>query len=782
MKLIPQDFTIFRMNSIFIRIFFSIMSFVLLSVLLVAYISYWTSANMMINEVKSNNMLVLEQAKVSIDGEIKSIESNTMQVSLDKRMIEALYITSEDSYDQAALYRDLVTYLNSIKANDDNITDLWVYLNKSDSVVSSEGKYDSQLFFSTLCRYKSEIDWGKITSQYTGFHCAGRQEIEYDYNIPVIMFLKSLPVNDLTPKGTLVVNLSEQFLNETMGEYKNGKVVISYIVDSKNNIIYTDEASYPKNDEQKLARAALNSTLKKMKSDEGTLDVRMQGKLYTVQYVSSDANDWRYISVTPTGFIAQKANGIRNVTIWVVLLSIIMGIVLTHLLVKRLYRPVNDILNYISIMSGKTLDSQKAGSKDEFKYINRIISYVYRENENLRDSFKKSYPILKEKYLNDLANGRVSNENYKQLSSDIGIDMPFLLFQVVVFEVDEYESESTKRHKKFSFQIAPKMDEIADEALTGNARCYTLQKDDGTLVSIINANAAFYESSGINEYLNAVRRYYKKNHDLTFTIGVGRHYSGVEECSMSFVEALHALKYKIVKGQDTVIYIDEVKNIAGNSFEYRIENEKQLVTILKSGDIVAANQLLHQIFTDNLDKRSMTPEMINNLFNALVGTAIRSIYEMQTTIGRVFGEEIDIYTQMAAKSTVEEKMKYTYSICKSIALYAGERKNNQNSKVYQKIKSYVAEHYKKELSLVKVAEVVGLSPSYLSFIFKDASGMNFVDFVNEYRLEKAKELLTATSMTILQVAESVGYINANTFSKTFKRYIGISPGQFRKMK
>ncbi|HEX2935343.1 MAG TPA: AraC family transcriptional regulator, partial [Bacteroidales bacterium] len=251
--------------------------------------------------------------------------------------------------------------------------------------------------------------------------------------------------------------------------------------------------------------------------------------------------------------------------------------------------------------------------------------------------------------------------------------------------------------------------------------------------------------------------------------------------SMSFIEALHALKYKIVKGQNTVIYIDEVKDITGNTYEYSIEKEKQLVTILKSGDIAAANQILLQIFEDNLAKRPMAPEMINNLFNALVGTAIRSIYEMQTTILRVFGEELDIYAEMAAKSVVEEKKSYIYFIFKSIALYAGDRKNNQNTKVYEKIRTFVAENYDKELSLERVAEVVGLSPSYLSFIFKEISGKNFVDFINEYRLEKAKELLTSSSMTIAQVAESVGYMNANSFSKTFKKYVGVAPGQFREM-
>lgn len=781
MKLLPQSSTSFRMNSIYIRIFFSIMGLVLASVLIVACLSYLNSTNMMISEVKSNNMLVLEQAQESIDREVKSIESSAMQAALDRRLLKALYLSRQDSYYEAEIYRDIIAYLNSIKANNDYITDLWVYFNKADIVLGSEGKYDSKLFFSNVCKYYSNIDWANVFLKNTGFRSAGRQKVEHDLNqIPVVVFIKSLPINELTPKGTLVVNLNEQFFYNKMGGNKEGKVVINYIVDSQKNIVFTNEKSYQESQDQKLARSVLDNTLKSMDSEKGTFDTRLDGKPYTVQYIKSKANDWNYISITPTGYISEKANGIRNVTVWVVLISMIMSIILAYFLVKRLYRPINDILNYISIMNNKRIDKQTEGSKDELKFINRIISYVYNENESLRESFNKSQPILREKFLNDIANGGVTQERYREIGSDIGIDMPFPLFQLIVFEIDEYVSENLKKYRKPS-DFVPKMYEIAGEALNENARCYSIQKDENILVSIINSNESFYESEGINEYLNKVRDYFKFKHDLTFTIGVGRRYSRMEECPMSFIEALHALKYKIVKGQNTVIYIDEVTNISGNIFEYTIEKEKQLVTILKSGDIMATNQILIQIFSDNLDKRPMTPEMINNLFTALVGTAIRSICEMQTTIKKIFGEELDIYQEMNAKRVIEEKKSYIHYIFKSIVMYAGNRKLSQNTKVYEKISAFVSENYYKELSLEKVSEIVNLSPSYLSFIFKEISGKNFVDFINEFRVEKAKELLTSTSMTVAEVAEAVGYTNANSFSKTFKKYVGVSPGQFRGM-
>ncbi len=306
MKLLPQSFTSFKMNSIFIRIFFSAMCLVLASILIVAGISYWNSTNMMISEVKSNNMLVLKQAQESIDREIKSIESIAMQASLDRRITKALYISREASYYEAEVYRDIITYLNSIKANNDNITNIWVHFNKADIVLENQRKYDSKLFFNDVCKYYSNIVWKEIFQQNSGFHSAGRQEIERDLRrIPVVVFLKSLPVNEISPKGTLVVNLDGEFFYKEMGGNNEEKVVINYIADSHKNIIFTNEKSYQENEDQRLARPVLENTINRMDSDQGTIDIKFDGNPFTVQYIKSKANDWNYISVTPTGYISQ---------------------------------------------------------------------------------------------------------------------------------------------------------------------------------------------------------------------------------------------------------------------------------------------------------------------------------------------------------------------------------------------------------------------------------------------------------------------------------------------
>lgn len=80
----------------------------------------------------------------------------------------------------------------------------------------------------------------------------------------------------------------------------------------------------------------------------------------------------------------------------------------------------------------------------------------------------------------------------------------------------------------------------------------------------------------------------------------------------------------------------------------------------------------------------------------------------------------------------------------------------------------------KNLSLQMVADHAGLSRNYFSKVFKDAMGVNFIDYVTRLRVEKAKELYTTTSMKIYEIAETVGYSDWHYLYSVYKKHVGHS--------
>ncbi|HZG71990.1 MAG TPA: helix-turn-helix domain-containing protein [Chondromyces sp.] len=103
-------------------------------------------------------------------------------------------------------------------------------------------------------------------------------------------------------------------------------------------------------------------------------------------------------------------------------------------------------------------------------------------------------------------------------------------------------------------------------------------------------------------------------------------------------------------------------------------------------------------------------------------------------------------------------------------------------KEIQSALNYIEQNFHKGVTLEEVADYVHLSPYYLSKLFKKELNVNFVSYVIERKIEKAKELLHSTDMPVLNIALELNYQEPNYFSKVFKKVTGMTPSEFRKIK
>jgi two-component system response regulator YesN len=97
----------------------------------------------------------------------------------------------------------------------------------------------------------------------------------------------------------------------------------------------------------------------------------------------------------------------------------------------------------------------------------------------------------------------------------------------------------------------------------------------------------------------------------------------------------------------------------------------------------------------------------------------------------------------------------------------------------QLIDRYIMEHLSETISLVSIASYLYLNPSYFSRYFKKMSGVNFTDYVNQYKMNLALQMLKNKEMSVEMIAAKLGYSDRTYFSKVFKKYNGISPVDFK---
>lgn len=104
----------------------------------------------------------------------------------------------------------------------------------------------------------------------------------------------------------------------------------------------------------------------------------------------------------------------------------------------------------------------------------------------------------------------------------------------------------------------------------------------------------------------------------------------------------------------------------------------------------------------------------------------------------------------------------------------------QEERAINGITRYLQENLGEEVSLSVLAEEFHLSAQYISQLFKSEIGVNFLVYLTNIQMEKAKKLLLSTALSIAEVSELTGYGDYRVFTKAFKKTEGITPSQFRR--
>lgn len=110
-----------------------------------------------------------------------------------------------------------------------------------------------------------------------------------------------------------------------------------------------------------------------------------------------------------------------------------------------------------------------------------------------------------------------------------------------------------------------------------------------------------------------------------------------------------------------------------------------------------------------------------------------------------------------------------------------EKGTSSNSELYQRVISYLAENYNKDISLKQIAKTFGYNQKYLSYTMHSLTGIHFSDFIALYRVECARKLLANSEYSVAEISMRCGFSAINTFNRQFKKLTSKTPTQYRKL-
>lgn len=263
---------------------------------------------------------------------------------------------------------------------------------------------------------------------------------------------------------------------------------------------------------------------------------------------------------------------------------------------------------------------------------------------------------------------------------------------------------------------------------------------------------------------------------LTVSIGVGDLYE-IENLHLSYEEAIRSLRYKR-EDEESLVHTEDVEENLVSVHKSYVEMERLLLESIRMGQNDSMDYFLRM-----LEKlKTLESNTRKNRIIELLVLTCHATRQEGAVEGANEGTFLDYISYVEEMEDLEEEELDIWAI-KKFQYSMRAVFNKKASRVPYVINSaiaYIEKHYMGNISLDELANHVGLTPQYFSAYFKEETKVNFVDYVTKLRIDKAKELIRNSQMSVQETCFIVGYHDPNYFSRIFKKMEGITPTTYKK--
>lgn len=208
------------------------------------------------------------------------------------------------------------------------------------------------------------------------------------------------------------------------------------------------------------------------------------------------------------------------------------------------------------------------------------------------------------------------------------------------------------------------------------------------------------------------------------------------------------------------------------------EKEKELLSVVKSGDVQSAKRVLNELIGDALFNGGGVIETVRPRSVELTTLLSRVAMDGGASPERIYALSGRFIARLSQENDLEALCMTLQEVVESFMNAAFYEKDKGNPHI-RKALQYIAANYSRNMTLQMVADHVGLSPSYFSALFSGTLGVSFKDYLNAVRVEGSKPLLLSTEYSLADIAVAMGFPDQSYFCKVFKKSTGISPGKYR---
>lgn len=705
-------------NGTFIKIFWSYAIVIIIPIVTLGILTASVLFKNLASETENLHQNIVQQSASMVDAEMDEVLGLFFRVEKNEKIQQAISAQIYDNSQESYSLYELLNELKTLKTGSALFKQVGFYVENKDCIVTDS-------FVATLKEFY-DIEYAS-------------EQFSFDEMKEFMQRVK------MTSRFLSRKNKDDEDVvlccKKINAESKSGNVYAFVILDREYLLSKMNLENMDNNFEFAIADSESNVIVQ---SDDFSIDLKNPDVFDgddTIA-VKSQSINCRYIYEVPEGGFAGNVHYVSLIFLLLVFVTIIVSVLLSVWHNRKIKKIILGIFNERKIAE-ENLNEQLEGAKE--RILSDLLHNVHTDMTENTKVFTKFGISLSRKYLVAMTVSNAQQDDTQVYSS-----------------VEEVAWSELNRMIKNEIS---EMGMSCEVVRTGsNAYSYILGFDDG----------------GSSEKLKTLPEKLSKNHNIVICFGIGDEVEGLEKIYVSYEGSVSALRFSLNEKPGEAVYYSQMHQLENTKMYYTGEKENQLIRNIKMGSKDSVEEIFNEIYRINFRERHVS----NGSLKRLIYNISLTVYKILDDAYEYDAEKHEKYARVCQNlfrnDDVEESFIALREICVSLCF---DKSNQINSAgIKNRIVDYIAEHYSDaSLSLEALADYMGISYHYLSRLFKDYFGTNFVSYITIVRLEKVKELLKTTNETIEQISKKTGFIGSNSLIRAFKKYYDVTPAKYRKM-
>ncbi|TDG00129.1 helix-turn-helix domain-containing protein [Paenibacillus piri] len=775
LNVIPRFLGSNRRSVRFYKLFLPYLFLVVFFLLVIGSVVYVNIISALQKEVEQAQLSAVAQIRDTMDTRLRELQRIALQISTNPLLTP--YSLSQIGYDSY----QAVSELNKYRTSNSFVHNIVLNYAAGDNnrIFSATGVYEETEFFKNIYRFDN---WGHAPLSDTirslngpvirpaekVFISNGTQESRF------ATYMYPLPAYSGKPYGVVMFMLDAGML-QSMSEHLVSRPGSSlYLVDEQGHVIFQTEQA-----------PELNGQIASAMPDKDKADSisakSIDGVTYSVIRQGLTYNGWSFITTVPTSLFLEKVEQNRRLFGIILLVLLALGAAASFILADSNYRKLRQL---VQLFSDKKNNGTKApAAMDELVYLSNAIREVSGE-DSMMAKLKSKRGLIRENVLLSLLKNKFQQQDELKHTLELAdIRFDYSSYVSVLLVIDDYAGFQSlypgSMQELFKFSILNAAEELAMEIGRGYGVSIL---DDRGIALIINIRDAEGYKSRLQVFSTNIQTFFNTHYKFTLSIGIGQIYNELRSAAVSFEEARRALLYRFVRGNNQVLFYDNLQPLfEEHKHAYPHELEDHLLKSIRQGNTDEAERSIRGII-GSIRSLSVTPEAAQLACNGLLHLLMKVSDEVFPG-GQLELQQKSDSLKLHNAETIDELEKQMSGICRTLCEHVSGRKESRNFKLRDDILQYLQEHYmNSSLTLDTIADRFGLSSSYITRFVKDQTGYSLIRYLDLLRMDKAKELLLSEHLNLSEITKEVGYVDVSNFIRKFKKTEGVTPEQYRKLR